>query len=138
MYLIACDAANAVKVGYARKPDDRRGDLQVGNPFELTVLAVTLTSRPQRDESLLKRYFAKHWIRGEWFHREPVLAEILPVFLEHRLYEFTCKLEGPVTIGGRKQMRLPMSLSRRDWKAKFSALRRKTAAEKRARQKPGL
>lgn len=137
VYLITCEAAHAVKIGYASDVEGRRGDLQVGNPFELTIVAQTISLRWAADEMLLKRHYAKHLLRGEWFHQAPVLDDLLPVFKENRLAEFTASIEARLRVD-QKQLRLPMSFARADWKAKFSEMRRKTAAEKRAAQRNGL
>lgn len=63
-YVIGIEGSPLVKIGYTSvKPEERRGALQTGLPFELTLL----WSTPGDFESQLHDMFAEHRVRGEWF-----------------------------------------------------------------------
>ena len=54
-----------IKIGLSSNPVQRVHDLQVGNPEELTLLAVMVGE--ESEEARLHARFSKHHIRGEWF-----------------------------------------------------------------------
>lgn len=60
-----------IKIGQttARRKGKRKGELQVGNPEKLYVIA-KLRGRRKRESELHER-FASSRIHGEWFHRTP-------------------------------------------------------------------
>jgi hypothetical protein len=66
-------SAGPVKIGIAHHPEDRRKDLQVGNPEPLSVLLALPGDEPL--ERALHVLFAHLRIRGEWFrYRHPLRA----------------------------------------------------------------
>lgn len=68
-YVIGIEGSPLVKIGYTSvKPQERRGALQTGLPFELTLL----WSAPGDFESQLHDMFAEHRVRGEWFDLTPL------------------------------------------------------------------
>lgn len=63
-YVIGIEGSPLVKIGYTSvKPEERRGALQTGLPYELTLL----WSTPGDFETQLHDMFAEHRVRGEWF-----------------------------------------------------------------------
>jgi hypothetical protein len=63
-YVIGIEGSPLVKIGYTSvRPEERRGALQTGLPYELTLL----WSVPGDFESQLHDMFAAHRVRGEWF-----------------------------------------------------------------------
>lgn len=63
-YVIGIEGSPLVKIGYTSvKPHERRGALQTGLPFELTLL----WSIPGDFESQLHDMFEEYRVRGEWF-----------------------------------------------------------------------
>lgn len=77
VYFATTEGAPFVKVGWAKDPTKRLGELQTGCPFRLTLAATTPGS--MADEFSLHRRFAALRIRpdGEWFHLRDELAEFL-------------------------------------------------------------
>lgn len=64
-----------VKIGIAADIDHRVSQLQIGNPFELEVLASWCfgsKDKARQMERELHAGLAKSRIRGEWFHVNPV------------------------------------------------------------------
>ena len=55
-----------VKIGYSeRDPSRRLYDLQVGNPYDLEIIAILKGGR-EREASLHEKFIRWH-VRGEWF-----------------------------------------------------------------------
>lgn len=68
-------ATGEIKIGMAKNVSSRLKTLQVANPSELVVRAVT--SGGPKAEQLYHERFKAHSIRGEWFSpHEDILAEI--------------------------------------------------------------
>lgn len=65
VYLILCKENNTCKIGYSNSPGKRLSDLQVGNPYKLT-LEKTLVGNEELERSIHSR-FAKFRLNGEWF-----------------------------------------------------------------------
>ena len=65
LYLIGVH--DYVKVGIANSVRLRLTELQVGCPYELSVLASFPTNNAQRDERRLHRRWTAYATRGEWF-----------------------------------------------------------------------
>ena len=64
----------SVKIGYSRDLTRRIGELQIGNPIELTLMGEINTRDKAEDleiEAALHREFRSSWIRGEWFTMFP-------------------------------------------------------------------
>lgn len=75
IYLIGGDF-DAVKIGYTTNPPGCRvTELQVGNQFELRLLASCKGDRGYED-SLHRRFRADH-LRGEWFRRTDRMNELI-------------------------------------------------------------
>jgi hypothetical protein len=64
----------ALKVGWARNPNKRLNELQVGSPWRLSLIGVVPGS--QEDEKKLHRRFAAARISGEWFRRRDIIGEV--------------------------------------------------------------
>lgn len=65
IYFVKFGEDSPVKIGYTQNIDHRLGQLQIGNPYLLSVeIAV-----PGNEgcEELLHEHFRNAWIRGEWF-----------------------------------------------------------------------
>jgi hypothetical protein len=60
------DGRGPIKIGKADSPMCRLGELQVGNPEQLSLLAV-IEDVPEALESYYHDLFGYCWIRGEWF-----------------------------------------------------------------------
>lgn len=73
VYLIKCEGF--VKIGNAHDPEKRMKDMQVGNPFELELIA-KLPFEGKRAahtyEMELHHRLRKHRVRGEWFAHKAV------------------------------------------------------------------
>ena len=65
IYLIGC--CRAVKVGIGRDLVKRISMLQIGCPFELSLLASFHSQMPKYDERRLHHQLERYWLRGEWF-----------------------------------------------------------------------
>lgn len=68
-FLRAKDSGN-IKIGYSTNPEQRKAGLQSAHYEELEF--VGLMDGTIDDETVIKRRFAKHKIRGEWYspHQE--------------------------------------------------------------------
>ena len=70
VYFIQSGVDGPIKIGKANDVGRRMGDLQVGNPSELTILLEIPCKSPQHAgnmEKQIHRRFRKNRIRGEWF-----------------------------------------------------------------------
>lgn len=71
VYFIACDDANAVKIGITRDPQERLAALQAGCPLQLRLAALIQTEPDTRQaadlEKQLHAAFRAWRIHGEWF-----------------------------------------------------------------------
>jgi prophage antirepressor-like protein len=65
IYLIACQGK--YKIGMSKTPYKRLSSLQVGSPFELTILERYFSFDCVALEKLLHEYYEAYWLRGEWF-----------------------------------------------------------------------
>jgi Meiotically Up-regulated Gene 113 (MUG113) protein len=79
IYFIQDSHSKAIKIGHARHPDKRLGDLQVGAPHVLTLLG-TLPGGPM-EEALIHDQFEPFHLRGEWFKGETELMELIRLLL---------------------------------------------------------
>lgn len=87
IYFIQCN--QAVKIGHTtRNPLERLQQLQIGNPYPLTLLATIPGERPE--EGHLHARFKEHLIRGEWYMITPTqLAEVILSHLEASPWQTT-------------------------------------------------
>ena len=72
-----------IKIGVANNVEVRMAELQIGNPYELILLASIPVSSRKRAEALeksLHRKFAGQHIRGEWFQRNIDVKEAIEFF----------------------------------------------------------
>ena len=72
VYFIRCGRKNGspIKIGVANNIDKRMADLQIANPYELSlVLSFEFDSRKHAEmvEKKIHRFFKSQHIRGEWF-----------------------------------------------------------------------
>lgn len=66
LYFIYCEPAQAVKIGYTFNIRARLSNIQVGNPYKLSL--VTCFPIPDNSwEGWLHKMFNDFWIKGEWF-----------------------------------------------------------------------
>jgi hypothetical protein len=70
IYFIAAGHNGPIKIGSAKRPDERLKELQTGSPQTLYILAVREGDR--NTEAAFHQVFEPHRIRGEWFKREPI------------------------------------------------------------------
>lgn len=70
VYFIS-DGMGHVKIGVAKDPERRMYELQIGNAFQLTLLAVESGGQPR--EKALHKVFRDLRVRGEWFTLTPAL-----------------------------------------------------------------
>jgi hypothetical protein len=75
VYFIRAGVDGPVKIGIAREPLKRLRDLQVANPVELRLLAVTDGGRAA--EVMLHRTFRESRVRGEWFEMSSRLEAVI-------------------------------------------------------------
>jgi DNA-binding transcriptional regulator YdaS (Cro superfamily) len=80
VYFIEAIGADAIKIGWALKPERRLRDLAIGCPLELKLLAAAPASLGH--EGRLQTIFAAHGIRGEWFRRNDDLTAVIEVVLK--------------------------------------------------------
>jgi hypothetical protein len=73
VYAIQAGADGPIKLGVARRPEQRLRDLQTANASELRLVATW--PAPRWEEADLHEMFAHARIRGEWFRPEPDLLE---------------------------------------------------------------
>lgn len=64
IYFILCNK-EFIKIGYSQDPTSRLADLQVANPYELTMLGKFPGTKWH--EKKLHGMFSKYIVRGEWF-----------------------------------------------------------------------
>lgn len=73
VYFIGCEAM--IKVGSAKDTSTRLRELQVGNPFPLSLLGAVRGGRPL--ELAIHQRLAPHRQRGEWFRAEPPVRALI-------------------------------------------------------------
>lgn len=81
LYFIRC-SAGPVKIGRAKNVRKRMGDLQVANPYELTLIDGFACGGQQKVcelETLVHRKLSAFHLRGEWFSAEvePYVARLI-------------------------------------------------------------
>lgn len=81
IYFIQCQAPTGpIKIGHARDVERRRSNLQMGCPYQLTILA----SYPVHDAPAAEMRLQEVWhhlhLRGEWYRSDPdLLAAIASI-----------------------------------------------------------
>lgn len=71
VYFAIDETQDAVKIGFSRDPNARLNDLQVGNSNKLEMFGAVKAGFSVEGD--LHRQFSSHHLRGEWFHKDPVL-----------------------------------------------------------------
>lgn len=56
-----------VKIGRAKNPRERLGNLQISSPFKLTLKQTVTPNDAKEVEEYLHHHFQKYHMRGEWF-----------------------------------------------------------------------
>ena len=82
-WLYAVSDMRSIKIGYAKDPDRRLSELQVGSPQELEIiwrLKIGQRGDAVKNERMLHRLCKAHHLRGEWFdcEVEPILESFKP------------------------------------------------------------
>ena len=85
IYFIGCND-RYVKIGVSHSPISRLNDLQVGNPYDLTVLKTIDVSH--KAEAYLHDKFSHLHHRGEWFLLNSELREYIATEAETDLRQF--------------------------------------------------
>lgn len=76
VYFIEAVGLNRVKIGIAKDPRRRLGDLQVGSPVILRLMSVFLVDEPAEWERGFHRRYADHHVTGEWYNMSKDLRAI--------------------------------------------------------------
>ena len=85
IYFIGCNE-QYVKIGVSHFPASRLNDLQVGNPYGLTMLKTIDVS--DKAEAYLHNKFSHLHHRGEWFNLNSELREYIATEVETDLRQF--------------------------------------------------
>ena len=80
IYFIGCND-RYVKIGVSHSPDSRLNDLQVGNPYDLTMLKTIDVS--DKAEAYLHDKFSHLHHRREWFNLNSELREYIATEVEN-------------------------------------------------------
>ncbi len=75
VYFIRCE--DFIKIGWAKYPLKRMADMQVCNPFPMTLLGVLGPGPMVEIESYVQQEFKEFRARGEWFRYAGKLKEFL-------------------------------------------------------------
>lgn len=83
VYFVTCDTAkHLVKIGRARRPAFRLSCLQIGCPFQLKMIGVTLGGSAL-EQALHSKFKSLHH-RGEWFRRGPEMEPFIDCLIEFK------------------------------------------------------
>lgn len=85
IYFIGCND-RYVKIGVSRNPESRLNDLQVGNPYDLTMLK-TIEGSYKAEAYLHDKFSHLHHCR-EWFNLDDGLREYIAIEVEMDLRRF--------------------------------------------------
>lgn len=92
IYFIGCND-RYVKIGVSHSPASRLNDLQVGTPYDLTMLKTIDVSH--KAEAYLHNKFSHLHHRREWFHLNAELREYIATEVETDLRQFQQQLPPP-------------------------------------------
>jgi hypothetical protein len=81
IYFIKDTVTLAIKIGYSKKPNERLGSLQTGNPSKLILLG-TIPGN-ETDEATFHIKFAQYQLEGEWFKGE-IIEQVLEIISSHK------------------------------------------------------
>jgi len=90
IYFIGCND-RYVKIGVSHHPHSRLDDLQVGNPYDLTILKTVDVSN--KAEAYLHNKFSHLHHRGEWFNLTSELRAYIATEAETDLSQFQHQLQ---------------------------------------------
>lgn len=82
VYFIAA-RAGPVKIGYSKNPWARLKDFQTGHPEKLSVVATVKTT--EQSERGVHALFSAQHLNGEWFERNPLIANLVNEIRERRI-----------------------------------------------------
>lgn len=78
IYFIQCQAPDGpIKIGHARDVERRRSNLQMGCPYQLTVLACFPVDDAPAMEARLQDVWRDLHVRGEWYRAAPELLDAI-------------------------------------------------------------
>lgn len=80
IYFIQAGVDGPIKIGVTNNVSARLATHQIGNHEELQVLCAIPSSGPGHERALHKS-FARHHIRGEWFHPSPEILRIVETWV---------------------------------------------------------
>jgi hypothetical protein len=75
VYVIKCN--EFYKIGIGKEPIKRLSCMQVGSPYELTLVKAIPSANPSQDEERLHDVFNPFHVRGEWFELPPYVVDWL-------------------------------------------------------------
>jgi hypothetical protein len=81
IYFTKDTGTQAIKIGYSKKPKERLGGLQTGNPSKLILLGSIPGT--ENDEATFHRRFAQFQLEGEWFKGE-IIEQVLEIISSHK------------------------------------------------------
>jgi hypothetical protein len=81
IYFAKDTVTQAIKIGFSKRPKDRVGSLQTGNPSKLILLGTI--SGTANDETAYHCKFATYKLEGEWFRGE-IIEEVLEIIASHK------------------------------------------------------
>jgi hypothetical protein len=82
IYFIKDTGTQAIKIGHsARRPEDRIGELQTGNPHKLQLLGTVPGT--ECDEVRYHDQFAAYRLEGEWFQGD-IIEDVLTIIAESK------------------------------------------------------
>jgi hypothetical protein len=76
IYFLQFGNEGPIKVGRSSDPGARAQELNVASPVELVLLGAMRTTNAVCEERTLHERLAAFYVRGEWFERAAVLAEM--------------------------------------------------------------
>jgi hypothetical protein len=76
IYFIQAGDDGPIKIGSAKSPGERLATHQTSNHEELRIVA-TIPASSRNLERSIHASFAKHHIRGEWYHPAPEIMKII-------------------------------------------------------------
>jgi predicted GIY-YIG superfamily endonuclease len=78
VYLIESEGTNFFKIGYSKKLLTRLKNIQVGNPFQVTLVHRIFTLNAIELERALHDYYVNHLVKGEWYEMTSSMVKDFP------------------------------------------------------------
>lgn len=97
-----------VKIGVAREPERRILELQIGNPYLLTLIGkIPAKSRSHAEhlESRLHKYFSRYHIRGEWFNGKKINIKRAVDYITNNCLQYN-HVKGSAIHGSKKEQKI--------------------------------